>query len=63
MRTACLILIVIFGGTGLGCQSWHNSSALPSLQTSRAQQKILDNLENDPFPSPAEVGMRGSASK
>jgi len=60
MRRACGIIFLLLSGAGLGCQSWQSSAALPGLTTTRAQRKVLQHVERDPFPSPGDVGMDGT---
>ena len=43
-----------------GCQSWFSTAALPGLQTTSDQRKILQQVDRDPFPSPGDVGIRGT---
>ncbi len=40
-----------------GCQAWHSSAAIPGLTTTTGERKVLRQAKNDPFPSPADVGM------
>ena len=40
-----------------GCQSW--GSALPDLTTTKDERLAVQQAKNDPFPSPADVGLEG----
>ena len=60
LRNLIGLLCLLESTLCIGCQGWHASTALPGLKTSRAQQKILQQLEHDPFPTPSEVGMKGA---
>ena len=51
------LTIVLLVGAGVGCQAGKGSTGFPGLTTTRAQQKILQKVEQDPFPSPGDVGM------
>lgn len=58
----CVLKSVL--GMGLivssGCQTWHSSSALPGLKSKQGERQVLREAKNDPFPSPSEVGMKGT---
>jgi len=43
-----------------GCQTWHSSSAIPGMGSKQGVQQVLREAKNDPFPSPSDVGMKGT---
>jgi len=46
--------------TSSGCQSWRSSSAINGLGSNQGERQILREAKNDPFPSPSDVGMKGT---
>jgi hypothetical protein len=40
-----------------GCQSWQSSPGIPRLGASKVERRIVKQAQNDPFPSPDQVGM------
>ncbi len=40
-----------------GCQGLSSSSLIPGLAESRRERQIVRQAENDPFPSPGDVGI------
>jgi hypothetical protein len=40
-----------------GCQSWQSSPGLPGLGASKVERRIVKQAQNDPFPSPDQVGI------
>ena len=52
-----LILIVCLGLCG--CQAWQGSHSLPGAGLTKQQKRIVENVDNDPFPSPQQVGIHG----
>lgn len=41
-----------------GCQPWHSQLGVSGLGLASGERKIVKQAQNDPFPSPAEVGMK-----
>lgn len=41
-----------------GCQAWQSQVAVPGLGVSSKERQIVKQAKRDPFPSPAEVGMK-----
>jgi hypothetical protein len=53
--TPSTVLIVM----GLsGCQSWHSTGGLPGLNAKLDERAIVKKAQNDPFPSPQQVGLK-----
>ena len=50
-----LFAILMLSAT-TGCQSWN--SVLPNLTTSKGERQVVQQARNDPFPSPADVGLK-----
>ena len=44
--------------TSGGCQTWQSSSVLPGFTGKQGERQVLREARNDPFPSPADVGMK-----
>ncbi len=61
MRIAsrCLYLgcLLLFAASS-GCQSLSNSGLLPGLAEAKREKQIVRLAENDPFPSPSDVGLK-----
>jgi|GEM_PF-2801852 len=51
---ACLMLALATGG----CQNLSSTSLIPGLAESRRERQIVRQAENDPFPTPSEVGIQ-----
>ena len=45
-----------------GCQVWQTSALTDVWGTSADEREIVEQAENDPFPSPADVGLSHDAS-
>ncbi len=43
-----------------GCQAWQSSSAISGLGSKQGERQVLREAKNDPFPSPSDVGMKGT---
>lgn len=41
-----------------GCSGWHSSAALPGLHTWKDERAVVKKAQNDPFPSPQQVGLK-----
>jgi len=41
---------------GSGCQTWRSSS-IPGLDLGKSDRQVLRQAQQDPFPSPSDVGM------
>jgi hypothetical protein len=54
LACGCLALAVIAGG----CQGLSRSSLVPGFAESRQERQIARQAENDPFPSPSDVGIQ-----
>ncbi len=50
---ACLMAVC-------GCQTWQSSSAIPGMGSKQSERQVLREAKNDPFPSPSDVGMKGT---
>lgn len=53
---------VMFGGllVSTGCQTWRSAAVIPGLSSTSGERAILTQAKNDPFPSPADVGMKST---
>jgi hypothetical protein len=51
----CAILCVLGSG---GCSGWQSSAALPGLNTWKDERAVVKKAQNDPFPSPQQVGLK-----
>jgi hypothetical protein len=49
----CMTLVVV----AAGCQGLSSPSLIPGLAESRRERQIVRQAENDPFPSPSDVGI------
>jgi hypothetical protein len=41
-----------------GCSGWHSSAALPGLNKWKDERAVVKQAQNDPFPSPQQVGLK-----
>lgn len=41
-----------------GCSGWHSSAALPGLNSWKDERAVVKKAQNDPFPSPQQVGLK-----
>jgi hypothetical protein len=48
--------LIILGVSG--CSGWHSSAALPGLNTWKDERAVVKKAQNDPFPSPQQVGLK-----
>lgn len=46
-----------------GCQTWRSSSALAGMGTKKGDKQTVKEAKNDPFPSPADVGLTGMSAE
>jgi hypothetical protein len=44
----------------LGCQTWSSSAGMPGLGKWQKERQIVKQAQNDPFPTPEQVGMSGN---
>ncbi len=49
-------LLCVLGGSG--CSGWHSVAALPGLDTWKDERAVIKKAQNDPFPSPQQVGLK-----
>ena len=42
----------------VGCTTWHSASVLSGLDTRKDNRAIIKKAQNDPFPSPEQVGIK-----
>jgi hypothetical protein len=54
MGTCALLGFLSVGG----CSSWHSSAVLPGLDSWKDERAIVKKAQNDPFPSPQQVGLK-----
>ncbi len=43
-----------------GCAMWRSASAIPRLSSKQGEREVLEQAKNDPFPSPADVGLQSA---
>lgn len=41
-----------------GCQVWHSPLPISRLMASKGERQVIQQAENDPFPTPSQVGFR-----
>lgn len=55
LRTALVIAFVVALS---GCQSWQSPIGFPGLGFSQDERQIVQEAQNDPFPTPLQVGLK-----
>jgi hypothetical protein len=55
LTETCVLLSVV---STCGCSGWHSSGALPGLHTWKDERAVVKKAQNDPFPSPQQVGLK-----
>lgn len=58
----CRTLLGLVPALGLlcasGCTPWQTASTLPGLESWKDERAIVKKAQNDPFPSPQQVGLK-----
>jgi hypothetical protein len=42
----------------VGCQTWNSSTGLPGLGKWQQERQVVKLAQNDPFPTPEQVGLK-----
>ncbi len=59
-RVLVAALLSVFITFSVGCAMWRSASAIPHISSKQGEREVLEQAKNDPFPSPADVGLQSA---